>query len=84
MGHGMTMGSGMGAMGVWALLWTAVALVVLAALVAGAVWLVRRAAALGAWSANVGPDPVQILRRRYATGEVDDGEYERRMATLTK
>ena len=30
------------------------------------------------------PDPDEILRERYAKGEIDDEEYERRTAQLKK
>lgn len=84
MSHGM-MGSGMmGAMAIWSLLWVLLGLALLALLVAGTVWLTRRAGTPGARTANIGPDPAQILKRRYAAGEIDDGEYERRISLLSR
>ena len=77
---GMMGGGMMAGMGAWMLLWAAVGLVLLGAVVAAAVWLVRRAVepSVGAHD----QDPAQILRRRYAAGEIDDGEYERRLTGL--
>lgn len=53
------------------------------ALIVGAVWLVR---ALGTESADsprhVGDSAVDILRRRYATGEITREEYEQMRQTL--
>lgn len=84
-GHGMMMGSGMmGAMGFWSLLWVVVGLALLALVIAGTVWLAGRTGAPGTGAGEVGPDPVQILRRRYAAGEIDDGEYERRLTLLSR
>lgn len=79
------MGAGMmGAMGLWAVLWVLLGLALLAALIAGTVWLIRRAGPSGAGPRSVGPDPVQILKHRYAAGDIDDGEYERRLAVLNR
>jgi putative membrane protein len=49
-------------------------------------WLVRHdgggAAAGRASGASQAEDPFEILRRRYAAGEIDDEEYARRRKTL--
>ena len=50
-------------------------------------WLLRqeRTSSPGSGGGVSGPpaeDPFEILRRRYAAGEIDDEEYERRRKTL--
>ena len=50
-------------------------------------WLLRqdRAGGRGSDGPSGGPpaeDPLEILRRRYAAGEIDDEEYARRRKTL--
>lgn len=61
---------------------TLVAVVVVAVL--GSVWLVRRLRAGGADTESVGGDgALHRLRQRYAAGEIDDEEYQRRLAALT-
>ncbi|GHH66578.1 hypothetical protein GCM10017673_12320 [Streptosporangium violaceochromogenes] len=55
--------------------------VVLAGLVVGAV-LLARAAAAGRRPAP--DDPREILKRRYAAGEIDEDEYLRRMSGLSQ
>ena len=84
MGHGMTMGGAgmMGAMGIWAVLWALAGLVVLGALVVGTLWLAHRFGVPGPRVAAGVPEPVQILMRRYAAGEIEDDEYERRLYEL--
>ena len=52
-------------------------------LVAFAWILAARAAAFQA-SAHPEDSPEAILRRRYARGEIDETEYERRLTELTK
>ncbi|MGZ3587816.1 MAG: SHOCT domain-containing protein [Candidatus Limnocylindrales bacterium] len=67
---------------------------VIAALVLGVRWLLRAErqgsappAAPGPPPAAAGPgappDPLAILRERYARGEIDEEEYERRRRTLS-
>ena len=59
---------------------------VIAALVLGVRWLLRQnrqdQAAPPASSAPA-PDPLEVLRHRYANGEIDEEEFERRRRTLT-
>jgi putative membrane protein len=73
-------GTGMGGgMMMWMLLWAVVALAVLALAVTGVVWLVRRS------SPDTGArqeSPEEILKRRYAAGEIDEDEFRRRRAGL--
>ncbi len=66
-------------MGLAAALVVAVLLAVLVLAVLGSVWLVRRL--------RSGPQPAdarEVLRRRYAAGELDEVEFERRMAVLDR
>ena len=65
-----------------ALFWVLVTLIVL-----GIRWLVRsgggQAGGFGSGSAPRPDDPLEILRQRYARGEIDDEEYQRRRKLLT-
>jgi putative membrane protein len=59
----------------------------IALIILGIRWLLRqeRGDARGAGTGPRGPsaeDPLEILRRRYAAGEIDDEEYVRRRKTL--
>ncbi len=64
---------------------------VIVLIVLGIRWLIRsdRSSRLSGGSgaypgAGGGPDdPLEILRQRYARGEIDDEEFERRKKTLT-
>ncbi|MDZ7768147.1 MAG: SHOCT domain-containing protein [Woeseiaceae bacterium] len=56
--------------GMW--LWWAVAI----AIVVGIVWAVRRSAG------NTGTSAEELLKRRYAQGEIDKDEYEKRLRDL--
>ncbi|MEU7002493.1 SHOCT domain-containing protein [Nonomuraea sp. NPDC046570] len=58
-----------------------VALVVLLVL---ALMLLRSRPKPGARPAQVRDDPKEILRRRYAAGEIDEDEYLRRMSGLSQ
>ncbi len=80
------------AMGSWGLLMMMVMLTAMVLAVLGGVWLYRRLAnpetgrthppALAA-GGHAGLDPAhRRLRERYAAGEIDDDEYERRLSAL--
>lgn len=79
-------GGMMAAMGIWAFLLIVTLLAVLVLSVLGSVWLVRRL------RQDVGGSPVSrsgdsahdTLRRRHAAGEIDDDEYKRRLAALSR
>lgn len=84
----------MAGMGLWTLLLIVTVVAVLVAAVLAGVWLVRglrgdrsaaNRAAGGAELAETAPDngAREVLRRRYAAGEIDEEEYERRLAGLT-
>jgi putative membrane protein len=61
-------------MGLWMVIWVA-ALVLL-------VWAITRAAGGGPRRADDTPE--QILKRRYARGEMDRDQYERQLTDLRK
>ncbi len=80
----------MNGMGSWGLLMALTMLAVLALAVLGGVWLYRRLtegrtdrAATTGRSAPASDAAQSRLRERYAAGEIDDEEYERRMSALT-
>jgi len=71
---------GMGSMMLWMLVWGLVGLALLVVAVVGIVWVGRR---LGSSEQLPREDsPEEILRRRYAAGELDEDEYLRRRAGL--
>jgi putative membrane protein len=78
----------MSGMWVWALVsgvfGLALTIGLIALVVLGIRWLLRqeRGAGGGPSSPPV-DDPLDILRRRYAAGEIDEEEYQRRRKTLT-
>jgi len=74
----------MAEMGLWGLLVLVTVLVLLALAVLGGIWLVRRLRDELAASPSLSGDAAgNKLRERYAAGEIDDEEYERRLSALT-
>jgi putative membrane protein len=68
----------MGSTGWWMVLWWLVAIVVL-------VLVVRLVAgSLGDPGSRADESPEQILKRRYAKGEIDREEYQRRLEDLRR
>lgn len=65
--------------GMW-ILW-----IVVIVLVVGAVWMFSRGVARGTARRDPhGETPEEILKRRYASGEIDRTEYERRLVDLRR
>lgn len=62
----------------WMLIWGLVGIALLVALVVGTVWLVRR----GNDSSPRVHSPEEVLRRRFAAGEIGEDEYLRIQAGL--
>jgi putative membrane protein len=54
---------------------------VIAAIVLAIRWLIR-ADRRGSREGPATPDALEVLRQRYARGEIDEAEYERRRAVL--
>lgn len=67
----------MGSMGWWMVLWWAAGITVL-------VLLVRLVAGAGGFSPRGDETPEQILKRRYAKGEIEREEYQRRLDDLRR
>jgi putative membrane protein len=86
MDGGMMGGGMMGAMGIWAFLAILTLLAVLVVAVLASIWLVRQLREDGSSTmASGGGDTAHdTLRRRYASGEINDDEYERRLAALNR
>lgn len=61
-------------MGLWMLFWLGVLILL--------VWIVAHAAGSQGWRTDETPE--QILKRRYARGEIEREEYERRLTDLRK
>lgn len=68
----------MGAMGWWMALWWLFGLAVVVLLV----WLIAKTASGAPGRADDTPE--QILKRRYARGEIDREEYERRLTDIRR
>jgi putative membrane protein len=62
----------------WMSLWMIVPLLIVILLV----WIVVRSASGPSWRSEDTPE--QILKRRYARGEIEREEYERRLTDLRK
>ncbi|TNB75806.1 SHOCT domain-containing protein [Arthrobacter sp. BB-1] len=79
-------GWGNSMMGVWSIAWSILALLSILATVAAVVllvaWLVRRGPAMQAGVKPGGQEAGEILRQRFAAGDIDDEEYKRRLAVL--
>jgi putative membrane protein len=52
------------------------------ALIVGLLWLGVRGMAMGGSSASAGAE--EVLRRRFARGEIDEEEYQRRLEALRR
>jgi len=83
-------GGMMAMMGGWMLLWVLVGLAVLVLAVLGSIWLVRRLAPgqheqvhRSPGRPDEAPSAQELLRRRYAAGEIDREEYLRMQRDLT-
>ncbi|MEV7572948.1 SHOCT domain-containing protein [Pseudarthrobacter sp. NPDC089323] len=86
-GDGMMGGwNGNPMMGGWSLAWSVLALLLVLAAVASVAllvaWLVRRGTAPQGGVPRGGQEAGEILRRRFAAGEIDDEEYRRRLTVL--
>ncbi len=82
--NGVNGGGMMAGMGLWGLLMLVAVLVVVGLAVVGGIWLFRRLRDEGtATPAITGDAAGHTLRERYAAGEIDDEEYERRLSALT-
>jgi putative membrane protein len=68
----------MGSMGWWMLLWWVVGILILVLVVRLVV------GATGGAQARSEESPEQILKRRYAKGEIDREEYQRRLEDLRR
>lgn len=86
-GDGMMGGwNGNSMMGGWSLTWSILSLVLVLAAAASVamlfVWLVRRAPAAQGGVGRGGQEAGEILRRRFAAGDIDDEEFRRRLTVL--
>jgi uncharacterized membrane protein len=83
---GGMMGGMTAAWGIWAFLVILTLVAVLVVAVLASVWLVRklREDEHSPMASGIGESAYEALRRRYATGEIDDEEYERRLAVLNR
>jgi putative membrane protein len=68
----------MGVMGWWMALWRILGLAVLVLIV----WAVAKAAGVPGGRADDSPE--QILKRRYARGEIEREEYDRRLTDIRR
>ncbi len=85
-GEGMTwrdIGFGAGSM-VLGLVWLAIAIAAVVLVILGIRWLLRHGtvAGLGSGPSPRADDSLEILRQRYAKGEIDEEEFSRRRTIL--
>jgi len=73
----------------WVAIWVAFVALVLVLLILAIRWFLRAERGPGSPAGGgppgggpAGPDPLAILRERYARGEIDDEEFERRRKML--
>ncbi|MFC7339883.1 SHOCT domain-containing protein [Saccharopolyspora griseoalba] len=72
--------NGMAGMMAWMLLWGLIGLALLVLIIVAIIWLIRHML-----TGRTGSDPAEEeLRRRYAEGQIDHDEYQRRRAELRK
>lgn len=71
-------------MGVWMALSGLIGLALLIALILAIIWLVRSLLTSGDRDRPHQDEAEAILCRRYAAGEIDEDEHERRRATLRR
>ena len=81
----------MGMMGGWMLLWGLVGIALLVVAVLAAIWLVKQrtparpdAASRGPGQRGEAPSAQELLRRRYAAGEIDREDYLRMQRDLSE
>jgi len=69
----------------WVLVWVVGVALILTLLILAIRWFIRaeRGTGVAPGGPPPGPDPLQILRERYARGEIDDEEFERRRKLLS-
>jgi putative membrane protein len=85
MGNGMLGGGMWAAMGIWWFLAIALLIALLVLAVLGSLWLSRRIWREDEYAiTSHRGDALDVLRRRYAAGEIDDDEFEHRRAALTR
>lgn len=80
--NGMDMGDMTGWMNAWMAVWGLVGFALLTLAGFAIVWLIRHNGA-GSPSRDPQSEPYEILKRRYAAGEIDEDEYRRRRAGLS-
>jgi uncharacterized membrane protein len=72
------------AMGWWGALLFLAVVAILTVAILGGLWLLRRTSGQDDRTVLMDSDPARDrLRERYASGEIDDEEYERRLTGLT-
>lgn len=67
--------------GIWNILWLLIGIWIIA-MVFSRPW--RRRYRYGRWRGEEDDDPEEILRRRYAKGDISQAEFQRRLADLRK
>jgi putative membrane protein len=73
----------MGSMGLWSILGLILMVAAVVAVAALIVWVVRRnSTSPSAGVPGEGQDAGEVLRRRFASGEIDEEEFQRRRAVL--